>query len=261
MSMDINRAKQTFSEFLRQYDSREPGFQLKASHTFHVTENAGTIASLLNCSEEDTELAELIGLLHDIGRFEELRVTHELNNLSFDHAAYGVKMLFEDGLIRQYLSDDRYDEIIRKAILYHSRKELPEGLSERELLHAAMIRDADKLDNFRVKIEEPAENLFPGRVNSLRDMEEGTISDQIYTDLTAGKTADIHDRVTPLDYYACIFGFAFDLNFSCTKRIVREKEYIERMAGRFVYRKEETARRMEEITRCVLRHLGEEQLT
>ena len=53
-------------------------------HTYHVADNAREIAKKLNLSKEDIELAELIGLLHDIGRFEELKITKELNSVKFD---------------------------------------------------------------------------------------------------------------------------------------------------------------------------------
>lgn len=43
----------------------------------------------LNLSKEDIKLAELIGLLHDIGSFEELKITNELNSVKFEHALYG----------------------------------------------------------------------------------------------------------------------------------------------------------------------------
>ena len=38
---------------------------------YHVAEEARRIAKSLNLSEEEQDLAELIGLLHDIGRFEQ----------------------------------------------------------------------------------------------------------------------------------------------------------------------------------------------
>lgn len=261
MSIDLIHAKNEFADFLKRYpDQEEPGFRLKVIHTYHVAENAAVLSEMLDLSEEDRELAELIGLLHDIGRFEELRVTGELNNLSFDHAAYGVKMLFEDGMIRNFIREDGYDEIIRKAILYHSLKEIPSGLKERELLHARLIRDADKLDNFRVKIEEPTENLFPGRINSVRQMEESVISPAILKALLKGKCADIHDRITPLDYYACIFGFAYDLNYACSRQMVLAKRYIEQMEERYVYRDEKTRKEMRMIRESVLCYLKKEEL-
>jgi len=68
--IDIQKARIAFKEFLNRYGDKDtPGFNLKVVHTYHVVDNAITIARKLNLSEEDVCLAELIALLHDIGRF------------------------------------------------------------------------------------------------------------------------------------------------------------------------------------------------
>jgi len=63
-------------------------------------------------------------------------------------------MLFEDGLIRNFIVDDKYDDIIRVAVFNHNKLEIEAGLNEKSMLFAKIIRDADKLDNFRVKRDE-----------------------------------------------------------------------------------------------------------
>ena len=45
-----------------------------------------------------------------------------------DHAAYGVQVLFEEGMIRQFVPEDTWDDIIRTAIastVISASKELP----------------------------------------------------------------------------------------------------------------------------------------
>ncbi len=143
--INIARVKNAFKDLLEEYkDKSDLGFELKIVHTYHVAENSKKIAQELNLSKEDIELAELIGILHDIGRFEELKITKELNSVNFNHAGHGSKMLFEKGMIRKFIEDSQYDNIIKKAIENHSRLELEENLDERTLLHSKIIRDADK---------------------------------------------------------------------------------------------------------------------
>lgn len=152
--IDIQKARISFKEFLNRYEDKDTlGFNLKVVHTYHVVDNARTIAKKLNLSEEDVYLAELIALLHDIGRFEEITFLKQFDSVKFDHASYGIKMLFDNNLIRSFIEDDSYDEIIKIAINNHSRLSIQDGLDERTLLHSKIIRDADKLDNFRVKKE------------------------------------------------------------------------------------------------------------
>ena len=62
-----------------------------------------------------------------------------------------MQVLFDEGMIRQFIEDDQYDEVIRKAIAYHSLYKVPKGLDSFLLKQVLLIRDSDKLDNFRVK--------------------------------------------------------------------------------------------------------------
>ena len=250
--IDIRKAKTAFKDFLEKYeDKNNLGFELKIIHTHHVTENAKEIAQELNLSKEDIELAELIGILHDIGRFEELKITKELNSVKFNHARHGSKMLFEKGMIRKFIEDSQYDNIIKKAIENHSRLEIEANLDERTLLHSKIIRDADKIDNYRVKKDEKVEAIFPKRVNKKEDMEESKLSYKVYNTILNKKCVDIHDRVTPLDFWVCILAFTFDLNFNVSYKIVKENDYINVLVDRFKYKDKETKNRMEEIRKII----------
>ena len=256
--IDISKAKIAFKKFLDKYeDKSDLSFQLKVVHTYHVAENSKYIAEKLNLSKEDIELAELIGLLHDIGRFEELKITKELNSVKFDHATHGSTMLFENGMIRNFIEDSQYDEIIKKSIENHSRLVIEKGLNERELLHSKIIRDADKLDNYRVKKEEKIEAIFPKRVNKKEDMEECLLSDKVYETVLNRECVNIYDRVTPLDFWVCILAFTFDLNFDVTYNIVKQNDYINILIDRFDYKDIDTSIRMENIRNIINKFIDE----
>lgn len=256
--IDIEKAKIAFKDFLEEYkDKSDLGFELKIVHTYHVAENAKKIAQELNLGKEDIELAELIGILHDIGRFEELKITKELNSVKFDHAGHGSKMLFEKGMIRKFIEDNQYDNIIKRAIENHSKLEIEKDLDERTLLHSKIIRDADKIDNYRVKKDEKVEAIFPKRVNKKEDMEESKMSDKVYNTILDKKCVYIHDRVTPLDFWVCILAFTFDLNFDVSYKIVKENDYINVLVDRFECRDEETKNRMEKVRKIINGYVDE----
>ena len=160
--IDLQYAKEQFANYLEGYDRKDDKIHLKEVHTFCVLEAADEICKEEEFTKEDHQLALLIALLHDIGRFEQLKQFGSFNDRLFNHADFGVKVLFEDGMIRQFIKDSQYDLVIQKAIKYHSLYSLDvvEGLTERERLHCQIIRDADKLDNFRVKDTERVETLF-----------------------------------------------------------------------------------------------------
>ena len=258
---DITKAKKAFKEFLERYKTDEDvlGFELKIVHTYHVVDNARLIAEKLKLSEEDIKLAELIALLHDVGRFEEITYLKQFDNATFNHAEHGVKMLFEQGLIREFIKENTYDEIIKVAIANHNRLAIEDGLDERTLLHAKIIRDADKLDNFRVKKEEKIEAIFPGRVKDKEHIETSTVSDKVYETVLKKQCVNIYDRQTAIDCWVCVLAFVYDLNFKETFEIIKENNYIDVLIDRFTYVKAKTKERMETI-RGVIKEYIEERL-
>lgn len=250
--IDIENAKISFEKFIDQYQEKNhPGFNLKVTHIYHVAKNAKKIATELNLSKEDIALAELIGLLHDIGRFEEIKQLNQFNSVKFDHASFGVRMLFKDQLIREFIENDHYDEIIKNAIDNHSRLSIKEGLDDRSLLHVRIIRDADKLDNFRVKKEESIQSMYHGIIQSKEEVENSAISNKVYETIKKKKCIDIHDRKTSLDYFICVLAFVFDLNFEISRRIVKQNHYIDHLIDQFEYKNNDTKRKMDEIKKIL----------
>lgn len=198
----------------------------------------------------------MIALLHDIGRFEQLKSFHSFDDRIFNHADFGVKVLFEDGLIRTFLEDPQYDSIIRKAIRYHSIYSLNEieGLTERELLHCRIIRDADKLDNFRVKDTERIETLFDTPEETVA-MEE--ITPGILETVRACRCVVSGERVTHMDCWVSYLAFIFDLNFRTSFRWILERDYMNRNINRMTYRNPQTKADMEEIREICCRYVNE----
>ncbi len=256
--LDIKNAKLAFKKFLENYKNQDDlGFDLKVIHTYNVVENARILAKGLNLSKEDIELAELIGLLHDIGRFEELKILNKFDSVGFNHAEHGVKMLFKDGLVRNFIQNNEYDKIIETAIANHSKFAIEKNLDEKTLLHCKIIRDSDKLDNFRVKEEEKIESIFPKVVSSKEEFENSTISDAVYNSIKKLECVRLLDRKTPIDYWICVLAFIFDLNFSISYKIVKEKNYVNHLIDRFDYKIADTKEKIEEIREILNNYVDE----
>lgn len=114
--IDIVRAKKAFKEYVKKYNPDDSKVKLKIAHIERTAEVAKKLATELMLEKEDIELAELIGLLHDIGRFEQIRIYHTfVDKISIDHGKLGAKILFEDGLIRNFIEDKKYDTNNKKG--------------------------------------------------------------------------------------------------------------------------------------------------
>ena len=132
---------QEFNEYVSNYDMSNINIKFKYSHSLRVRSLNKIYAKLLNFPEEDIALAELIGLLHDIGRFEQIRIYNSINDHeTIDHADLGIKILFEDGLIKKFWSNEEDYEIIKFAIKNHNKYEIPVVDDARMLKQAKLIR-------------------------------------------------------------------------------------------------------------------------
>ena len=219
--IDIEFVKNSFDKYMSRYDMSNQLIYLKYHHTYRTCKQSLNICKSLNLNEEDTNLAYLIALLHDFGRFEQARVYNTFDDLkSIDHADLGCKLLFENGLIRNFIIDDSYDEIIRKAILWHNKYSIDEDLNERELMHAQIIRDADKLD-----IVYNITNLE--QIDFKDDNSE--ISDYVKDAYKNKLSVKMGKNYTKNDSLLTRFAFVFDLNFNYSFKYYKENRIIEKM--------------------------------
>ena len=94
-SIDHLRARAAFDAYVTPYDTANPRIALKVEHTLRVAELSERIAREAGFAPAGIDLAWLCGLLHDIGRFEQLRRWDTFSDAaSTSHAALGVEMLF-----------------------------------------------------------------------------------------------------------------------------------------------------------------------
>lgn len=249
--IDFKHAMISFKEYLKNFDTQYGKIDLKIRHTYGVIKASEYIANRLNLDRDDIELAKLIALLHDIGRFEQIRkYDNFLDNKDIDHAVLGNDILFKDNLIRNFIEDNQYDNIISKSILNHNKINIENGLSERELLHAKIIRDADKTDNFRVKAEDDFENIIDNASREI--LENDVISDNIYNDFMNNKLIVREDRTTYMDFWVSYIAFIFDFNYKIGLEYIKEMNYINVIVNRLDYKNKDTKQKMENIRKHAL---------
>lgn len=251
--MEFEQAKIAFESYLAGYDREDEKVYLKIVHTYGVVACSEEIARRMGLDEENIFLAKMIALLHDIGRFEQLRLYDSFDPGVFDHAQYGADILFREGRIREFLPERTWDEIIEKAIRHHSAFQLPEIADEKILLHAKLIRDADKLDNCRVKLDERVEVLLGGV--SAQEAGRQEISEEVWNACLEGHSVLSKDRKTSLDYWVSYVAYFFDIYFTETLQIIHEQSYVEKVIDRIPYENLVSNKRMQELKKHVIEYI------
>lgn len=241
-TIDRRRAREAFDSYVAAYDATNPRIALKVEHTLRVAELCERIAREAGFTPAGVDLAWLCGLLHDIGRFEQLRRWNTFSDAaSTSHAALGVEVLFGSkgdtgvadddgsaagtiGIIHRFIDpNDELEEVIRAAVGFHSDYRLPEDLNVRTHAICDVVRDADKLDILRVASTDTVETVLNANEDELL---ASAVSPAIEDAFFEHRTAHYSERVTPVDYLVNLACFAFELVYPASLEIADEQEYI-----------------------------------
>lgn len=188
----------------------------KETHTAKVRAICRDLALHLRLSVTETTLAELMGLLHDTGRFRQFTVYRTFTDaLSVDHAALGLEIIEEAGILRSLSKDER--TLVTFAIYNHNKKEIAPTGNDRQHFFAKLLRDADKLDIYRVL--EPLLAPSDGRGVSPIFLEKFAAGEQV--DYTMIHTVDDRKLVRLM--------WIYDINFSWVLQRVVERGYIDKI--------------------------------
>ena len=222
--INIENAYRIFDEYVSHYDPEQPRIKLKTEHIKRVAKNSKKIAEDLGLSKKQIELAELIGIFHDLGRFEQVRLTDTFSDKDsgINHAELSAKVLFEDGEIRKYIEETKYDEIIKKAVLNHNKAKIDAGLTEEELLFAKIIRDADKLDIFFTTVYFEFEPLF-----WYHGFDQKEINPLIVKQFEKHELIHYDMIKNNADQIPIFYAYIYDLNFDSSLKTVVNQKYLD----------------------------------
>ena len=204
---------------------------LKVTHTNRVDNISEILAKSVfqndNKSSEYVALAKVIGVLHDIGRWDQMK-THKgfSDNLhKTDHGEIGAKILIQNNILKGVESE--YQRIILLSVREHNKKNI-ENYDEFTQIFLNIIRDADRIDNLYIEVENYNNN---NNDNSLKNIlpysDEHKLSLPIFNNAMSGTLADVKDLKTKIDFKFFKMIWCFDMKFVKSMEIIRKNKYIE----------------------------------
>lgn len=225
-----------FTEYVRSFYSEDMfilrNVKLKERHSVEVCRNASLICDSEGLAAEERYLAMTIALFHDIGRFEQItRYRTFRDSDSENHALLGVKILRSANVLACLPAMQQ--DLIFQAIANHNMYMIPGTCDNKCLFHSRLVRDADKLDIFRVLADYYAErdsSPNPALDMGLPDIPEYSL--QMLEDLFNNRMASTADIRTCNDMRLARLSWVFDLNFKESFRLVRKHGYINMIASK-----------------------------
>ena len=227
--MDKEQARLAFETYVAAYDANNPRILLKSDHTLRVAKLCTRIAKGIGLGPQDCDLAWLVGLLHDIGRFEQVRRYDTFNDsISVSHAQLGADLLFEDdrSLLRRFVLTSAHDQLIHAAVSLHSAYRLPDELDMKTRTFCNILRDADKIDIIRVNRTCPIEDIYGVSAEQMRSSElSPTCIEHFYEHRCLPRGI----RTYPADILLGHICFAWELVYPVSLKLLREQGYLAEM--------------------------------
>ena len=210
-----------FKKYVENFDQNNNDIKAKLNHSLRVMKLNEEYAKKLKFSQEDIEIAKIIGLLHDYGRFIQIEKYQTMKDEKIDHADYGVKLLFENKEIEKFNIPKDYYDIIEFAIKNHNKLKIAKEIDERKLKHAKLIRDTDRLDII----------FIFGYLNDFNlEMTHDKITPKVIESIKNHTSVNLHDCQNPNDYIVAKLAFAYDMNYDiCLKKL---KDNLEKLYQR-----------------------------
>lgn len=223
-----DKAKNVFLSYAGQYDTENILIRHKIEHTLRVAELSERYAGAAGMDAQDADYAWFLGLLHDIGRFEQARRFGTfVDSQSVDHAELGADILFCEGLIGRFSTEglpEDWNLSAETAIRQHNKLTLPATLDARTRRFAELLRDADKTDIFRVIASIPFEERIGTSRASFAD--SGEASSGVMACVLGHRCVPREIRRTRFEGRISHCCMAFELVFDVSRRTVREEGYL-----------------------------------
>jgi hypothetical protein len=167
-------------------------------------------------------------LLHDTGRYEQLRRWGTFRDSeSADHAVLSHDEVKSSGWLDG--ADAEMRSAVLSAVLYHNRRELPEGLDALTSAASHTVRDADKLDIFRVLEERVSATDWRADTRAFWNLPVyAPPNPAVISGIEAGRPVDYRDIRSIADFVLIQVGWMIsDLHYATSCRICVEGGHLE----------------------------------
>ena len=230
-TIDLLNLRQWVSNFCKTFHSAEEADQrniaLKEMHSYRVAENMSSLSREVLSNRNKAMIAEVVGLLHDIGRFPQYAQYKTFrDNLSINHGRLGAEVIESQDVLRGLPPNER--QIVIDAVRYHNARAIPGNLAPETVFFLKMIRDADKIDIWRIFAEYYARDVAerePAAGLGLPDTPGYTRA--VLACLAERRLATLASLQTLNDFKIMKLTWVYDLNFPASFKIATDQGHID----------------------------------
>jgi hypothetical protein len=206
-----------------------PIYRMKAAHTGRVRRGIRRLAAAEGLSGRALVLAEMAGLLHDAGRFEQYRRYRTFRDAqSVHHGRLAVSLIRTHGLLNDLQGIERHR--VLSAVAHHNEMRLRPLADPDALFLLKLLRDADKLDILKMAAARTNGRRRTGPLTDLNVPADGPCSPAVAAAVKAGGVVALANVRSRCDALLFFLSWVFDFNFPAAFRQVLGDGSFDRLA-------------------------------
>jgi len=200
---------------------------MKQEHTARVVELVSGLAEAEGLERGMVRLCRIAAWLHDVGRFPQFFHHRTFaDDQSCSHAELSVREC-ESGPLSWLCPDDA--SAVRNAVALHSAYAVPGYLTGGPRLVCQLLRDADKLDIWRIVLHHYENGAPPGSLAIGPELAVDGWNPDYVEALLSSRCAVTADKRSITDLRLLQTGWVFDISSTHACRYALREGYIERL--------------------------------
>jgi HD superfamily phosphodiesterase len=200
--------------------------EIKRVHCYKVESVGLRLVTLMNWDKEDALLGRAASLLHDIGRFSQFRDYGTLSDASsVDHGDRGF-MELKSFFPKEFADEEGYGAII-ESVRWHNKKVLPKNINDEYVPFCKLVRDADKIDIFRL-VQDHIEN---GKVEELLPHHRisGPLSESVLKEIEENGYSSYKNVSSLADFLLLQIAWLLNINYMASMKIIDELGIVQKI--------------------------------
>ena len=230
----ISHIASWFQEHINSYfpENLQSGTEIRfrIEHIRHVAEFCKKLAEVLRWPEKDILTAEIIGMLHDVGRFSQYAEFGTFIDAdSVNHGERGYSVVRKSAVLSTLSSRRR--SIVLDSIRYHNNKKFHITCRPESIPFIKLVRDADKLDKLRVArltIQCRKDKIAAPSLNVLTD---GPVTTAVLDQIHAHKMVSRKNIRSEIDFRLMQLSLVFDINYSPVYKLIADSTALEMISS------------------------------
>ncbi|MBT4482623.1 MAG: HD domain-containing protein [Candidatus Latescibacteria bacterium] len=202
----------------------------KVEHSKQVSLLCRKLAEELYWQEDKKIIAEITGLLHDVGRFSQFAEFGTfVDSDSVNHGTRGYEVIRNSTVLSSISSNIR--QKILEGIKFHNYRKFQQKVQPESIELLNLIRDADKLEKFMSLNSLLSKQVIENSVPVYTIQSDGPVNSKALAQIQRQMKVSKKNIKSQLDFHLMQLSWVFDIHYSLSFKHIFNMKVIDKLIG------------------------------